>query len=609
MNVVSIVLMEQINASSFLVGLFAVIVSAGLTFAVRTAATRLGFVAKPKSDRWHKRPTAMYGGIAIFLTTIIFYLFAVPKTFESNVIVAGSAFLFLVGLIDDLINIKPYQKLIGQLFGAAIIVGFGLKLPITGFELVDIGITVFWLVGVTNAVNLLDNMDGLAAGIAAIAAGALAFGFAANGQYSEFVLVSVFVGTLLGFLVFNFNPATIFMGDCGSMFIGFLLSSSVMLNQSGGRSRSILTIIAVPVLILFVPIFDTTFVTVLRKLWGRKASQGGRDHTSHRLVALGLSERSAVLMIYSFAAAAGALALVVSRLEMTQSFALISVFTILLSLIGVFLSKVKVYDQRQEELASQNNAVFAFLIDISYKRRIFEVMLDVLLITLSYYAAYFFVPGALDNPTNWELFRNTLPLLIVLKLFAFLAAGVYRGIWRYTSVPDLITFAKGVISGSMLSVLAVLLLYRFENFSRTVFIVDGFILLSAIVGSRIAFRVFREILPLPFPTEGRRVLIYGAGDGGEMVLRELRNNSDWKYQPVGFIDDDPLKKGKIINGLQVFDANGSLADLCRDRDISEILVSSRKISRERLGELRETCRESNISLMRAQIKIESLDFE
>jgi UDP-GlcNAc:undecaprenyl-phosphate GlcNAc-1-phosphate transferase len=601
--------MEQISGSTLYFGLAAVAISAALTFAVRAAARKFGFVAKPKSDRWHKRPTAMYGGVAVFLTVAILYLVAVPKSFESLVILGGSTFLFLVGLIDDLISIKPYQKLIGQLFGAAIIVGFGLKLPLTGLELVDIGITVFWLVGITNALNLLDNMDGLAAGIAAIAATALAIGFAANGQYAEFVLTSIFIGTLIGFLLFNFNPASIFMGDCGSMFIGFFLASSVMLGQSGGRSRSILTIIAIPVLILFVPIFDTTFVTVLRKLWGRKASEGGRDHTSHRLVALGLSERSAVLMIYSFAAAAGALALVVGRLETTQSFALISVFTILLSLIGVFLSKVKVYDERQEDLASQNNAVFAFLIDISYKRRIFEVVLDVLLITLSYYGAYVLVTGSLDNQTNWELFRNTLPLLIVLKLFAFLAAGIYRGIWRYTSVSDLVTFAKGVIAGSMLSVLAILLFYRFQNFSRAVFVLDGFILLVAIVGSRIAFRVFREILPLPFSTEGRRVLIYGAGDGGEMVLRELRNNSEWQYQPVGFIDDDPLKRGKIINGLQVFDANGTLADLCRDKAISEILVASRKIPRERLNDMRELCRSANISLMRAQIKIESLDFD
>lgn len=601
--------MEQSSIQPFIYGGGGILLSIGMTLLVRNLAHRFGYVAKPKSDRWHKRPTAMYGGVAIFLSTITLYLVLVPKTFESNVIIAGSTFLFLVGLIDDLLNIKPYQKLIGQLFGAALIVGFGLELPLTGYELLDTGITVFWLIGITNAVNLLDNMDGLAAGIAAIASLVLAYGFAVNGQMPELILTSVFIGALIGFLVFNFNPASIFMGDCGSMFIGFLIASSVMLSQTGGRSRSVLTILAVPVLILFVPIFDTTLVTIIRKLWGRKASTGGRDHTSHRLVALGLSERSAVLMIYGFAAAAGVLAVVVNSLEAAQSFAMIAIFTIILSFMGVYLSKVKVYEERQEDLAAQNNAVFAFLIDISYKRRIFEVILDVFLITLSYYFAYIIVFGAMGSDANWQLFASTLPLLIVLKLFAFLAAGVYRGIWRYTSISDLIVFGKGVIFASALSVLAILLLYRFQNFSRAVFVLDGFILLFALVSSRLAFRVFRELLPMPHTRVGQRVLIYGAGDGGEMVLRELRNNPDLQYQAVAFLDDDPLKKGKVINGLQVYEANGSLGRLCREKDIREILVSTRKLSKERIGELRDICRTENVDLKRAQIKIESLDFD
>jgi UDP-GlcNAc:undecaprenyl-phosphate GlcNAc-1-phosphate transferase len=601
--------MEQVQLLPIIYGITAVLLGAALTFAVRSFAQRNGYVAKPKSDRWHKQPTAMYGGVAIFVTTVSLYLLFVPKTYESNVIIAASTFLFVVGFLDDAIGIKPYQKLIGQLIGAAMIVGLGLKLPLTGFELVDIGITVFWLVGITNAVNLLDNMDGLAAGIAAIAATTLAFGFASSGQTAELLFISVFIGALLGFLIFNFNPASIFMGDCGSMFIGFLLASSVMLSQSGGRSRGILTILAVPVLILFVPIFDTTLVTIIRKVRGRKASVGGRDHTSHRLVALGLSERRAVLMIYGFAAAAGLLAIFVGRLETTQSFALIAIFTIVLSFIGVYLSKVRVYDEREEQLASENNAVFAFLVDVSYKRRIFEVILDVFLITLSYYFAYLFVLGPSGIQANWDLFISTLPLLIVIKLFAFLIAGVYRGIWRYTSVADLITFGKGVVLGSVLCVLAFLLLYRFQNFSRAVFILDGLLLFFALVGSRLAFRLLREILPLPHASEGHRVLIYGAGDGGEMVLRELRNNSELMYQPVGFLDDDPLKKGKIIYGLQVFDGNGTLAELCREKDIREILVSTRKIPSEKLSELRDICRDSNVALKRAQIKIESLDFD
>ncbi|HKX83177.1 MAG TPA: hypothetical protein VJL58_03065 [Pyrinomonadaceae bacterium] len=601
--------MQQFLANPFAVGGLGLIASAALTLAVRAYAIRTGFVAKPKSDRWHQRPTAMLGGVAIFISVLLVYGLFLEKTPESILLLTGSSFLFLVGLLDDVLNIKPYQKLIGQLIGATLLVGFGLTLPLTGYELVDIWITVFWLVGITNAINLLDNMDGLAAGIAAIAAISLAIGFALNGQTPELLLVTVFVGALLGFLIFNFNPASIFMGDCGSMFVGFLLAGSVLIGQQGGRSRGVFSILAVPVLILLVPIFDTTFVTVIRKMWGRKASQGGRDHTSHRLVALGLSERSAVIMIYAFAIAAGVLSLFVAQLPVTQSLALIGVFTVVLAIVGVYLSKVKVYEETEEELAAQNNAVFAFIIDVSYKRRIFEVFLDALLITLSYYAAYVLLFGTLENSGNWNLFLQTVPLLVVLKLFAFLAAGVYRGLWRYASIADFITFTKGVVLGSVLSVFAILLLFRFQNFSRAVFVVDGLILLLAIVGSRMAFRLIREVLPSAVRVDGRRVLIYGAGDGGEMVLRELRNNASWNYRPVGFIDDDPLKKNKVINGLTVFDANGSLPAICRDKDIQEILISTRKISRETLDRVRGICREYDISLKRAYIKIEPMDFE
>ena len=601
--------MEQIVANPLIAGTISLALAAGLTYGVREMARRYGFVAKPKSDRWHKRPTAMMGGVAIFLATLLMYALLVPKTPESLIVIGSSSFLFVVGLLDDVLNIKPYQKLIGQLIGATMIVGLGPKIPITGYEIVDIWITVFWLIGITNAINLLDNMDGLAAGIAAIACISLATAFAVNGQANELLLVSIFVGALLGFLLFNFNPASIFMGDCGSMFVGFLLASSVLMGQAGGRSRGIFSILAVPVLILFVPIFDTTFVTVLRKLWGRKASQGGRDHTSHRLVALGLSERSAVLMIYAFAVAAGLLSLAVSQLRTFQSLVLIGFFTAVLAIIGVYLSKVKVYDEREEDLAKRNNAVFAFLIDVSYKRRIFEVFLDAFLITFSYYAAYVLLFGPLEGTANWELFITTAPLLVILKLFAFLAAGVYRGIWRYTSIGDFITFTKGVLAGSMLSVFAILLIYRFQNFSRAVFVLDGLILLLLLVGSRMAFRLIREFLPQGGAVDGRRVLIYGAGDGGEMILRELRNNPRWNYRPVGFVDDDPRKKGKIINGLQVYDANGSLADICRTKSIEEILISSGKISKDALSRIREVCHDGDIALKRAQLKIEPVDFE
>lgn len=590
------------------VGSLATILSVICTLAVRSLAVRYGFVAKPKSDRWHKRPTAMLGGVAIFIATAVVYFLLVPPTRQSLIVVGASAFLFAVGLIDDILIIRPYQKLIGQLIGAGTLVLSGLKLPLTGFEILDIWITVFWVIGITNAINLLDNMDGLAAGISAIAAFSLAMNFAVNGLSNELLLTSALIGALVGFLVFNFNPASIFMGDCGSMFIGFLLSGTVLLNQVGGRSRGVVAILAVPVLILFVPIFDTTFVTVLRKLWGRKASQGGRDHTSHRLVALGLSERTAVLMLYGFAVIAGVLSLLVGQIGPAKSFALIGFFVVVLVIIGVYLSKVKVYEGEDEQRAVEGSAMFAFLVNVSHKRRIFEVFLDAFLITLAYYTSFAML-RMFEYESNWTLFLKTLPLLMLIKLGAFLAVGVYRGLWRYMSVGDMITIAKGVFLGSVLTVFAILLVYRFEGFSRTVFFLDGILLLLAVVGSRMAFRIIRQILPLPVLTDGRKVLIYGAGDGGEMVLRELNNNPEWNLLCVGFIDDDPLKSGKVIHGLKVFDGNERIAEICREKDIAEILISARNMRTEQLSNIRDVCRDGNITLKRAQMKIEPVGFD
>src|SRR5437763_4125199 len=313
-------------------------IALALTPVVRALAPRMGFVARPKTDRWHKRSTAMMGGVAIWSAVIVTYLTLVPHSRQGWVVVGASSFLFFVGLVDDILHAKPYQKLIGQDVGAAIAVNYGLALPWTRSLSVNMVITIFWLIGITNATNLLDNMDGLATGIASIASAFLTLSFIANNQPTEALMMAVFAAALLGFLIYNSHPASIFMGDCGSMFIGFFLASMALVNGSGGgRSRSVVAVLAVPVLVLVVPIFDTTFVTLMRTMAGRAPSQGGRDHTSHRLVALGLSERHAVWMLYSFAAAAGALAIFVRHAALGLSIGAIAAFTLVLTLAGIHL--------------------------------------------------------------------------------------------------------------------------------------------------------------------------------------------------------------------------------------------------------------------------------
>jgi UDP-GlcNAc:undecaprenyl-phosphate GlcNAc-1-phosphate transferase len=364
-------------------------------------------------------------------------------------------------------------------------------------------------------------------------------------------------------------------------------------------------VLAVPILVLFIPIFDTTFVTVLRKLSGRSASVGGRDHTSHRLVALGMSERRAVLMLYGFAALSGVLAMLVQRARLDVSLAAIAAFTILLTLLGVYLAGVKVYDQSEEEMALKEKPLYTFLVDVSYKRRIFEVLLDVVLVILSYWAAY-----AINFPPAspaWKLFIRTLPVLVFVKMSVFLVMGVYRGLWRYTSMSDMVVFAKAIAVSSVASVLMVLFVFRFEGFSRTVFATDAVLMFLFLAGSRMAFRLFRQVLPAVGTHNGRRVLIYGAGDGGELLLRELRNNRELNLSPIGFLDDDPAKSGKVIHGLRVFGGNGDLASVCAQHDVDEIVISSLKMTDARIQEVVDSCQERQIAVRRMRITIEDLN--
>jgi UDP-GlcNAc:undecaprenyl-phosphate GlcNAc-1-phosphate transferase len=188
----------------------------------------------------------------------------------------------------------------------------------------------------------------------------------------------------------------------------------------------------------------------------------------------------------------------------------------------------------------------------------------------------------------------------------FLVMGVYRGLWRYTSMSDLIVFAKAVMLSSVGSLLLLLFLFRFEGYSRKVFVIDAVLMFLFLATSRLAFRLFRQLLPAVSKHEGRRVLIYGAGDGGELLLRELRNNRDLKLAPIGFLDDDPSKSGQVIHGLRVFGANGDLGTVCAQYEVDEVVISRMKMSEERIQEVLRTCSERQITVKRMRITMEEL---
>lgn len=588
-------------------GLFAMLVtfasSISLTALVRLLARHFGIVAKPKADRWHTRPTALLGGVAISLSTLFSCILFVPWTKQSITVLAGSSLMFVLGLVDDLVNLKPYQKLIGQLIAASIIVSANLLLPWTGYFPINVLITLFWLVGITNAINLLDNMDGLAAGVSAVAAIFLSLQFILHDPsgMNYAWMTMLFAATLIGFLVFNHNPASIFMGDCGSLFIGFFLASSALLTNQAGRSRSFLPVIAVPVMVLLIPIFDTTLVFILRKLAGRSIAQGGRDHTSHRLVALGLSERRAVWMLWALAAISGFMGLCIQQLPLEASIVGVFLFSLALIYLGIHLGKVKVYE------ISQPAPVLGFLIDLSYKRRVFEVLLDCCLIILAYYSSYVIVFGPLESSADPLPFFQSLALVVGLKIASLTAAGVYRGLWRYISAELLWVYFRAALIGSMASVVVLTLIFRFQGFSRVMFVLDGFILFFLLVGSRYAFRFFRSLFKINHTSENvKKVLIYGAGDGGEILAREISGNPEWQLKTVGFLDDDPNKQGRLLRGLRIFGNLDQIEEFCEKTGASQVIISSIRFSSERINEIRDCCEKYGLELFKLSLKIEPI---
>src|SRR3954467_7332954 len=285
------------------------------TPACRALAHRYGFVAKPKQDRWHKRPTALFGGVAIAavalgLGTTLGLQPTVTPLLVTAAMIAG------FGLVDDALSLKASTKLIAQVTAASVLLLFGFRLQWLDSMAGDAMLTLFWIVGVTNAFNLLDNMDGLCAGTALIAGTFLLIDLVGNPALAGAALyLAGLLGATAGFLVYNVYPASIFMGDTGSLLLGLNLAAiSLIANGGDAQGRSgLLSVVAAPVLPLLVPIFDTTLVTALRVLSRRSPSQGGRDHSSHRLPRARPPPPRAVATLWMLAAAGGMISILPRR--------------------------------------------------------------------------------------------------------------------------------------------------------------------------------------------------------------------------------------------------------------------------------------------------------
>jgi UDP-GlcNAc:undecaprenyl-phosphate GlcNAc-1-phosphate transferase len=475
--------------------------------------------------------------------------------------------MFVLGLVDDLHRLAPIYKLIGQVVAAALLVFSGVVYPLRGSMTVNIVVSIVWLVGITNAFNLLDNMDGLSAGVALISTGYLTVFYVSGGHGDYAIMVAVAAGAIAGFLLFNFNPARIFMGDAGSLFLGFLLGATSLLAVT--HVSGVPAFVLAPITVLAIPIFDTLFVSVTRRLRGQAISQGGTDHSSHRLVRLGLQERRAVLLLYALSAGSGAVALLTRHLSSAAAPGLIGFWFFFLLLFGIQLF----HDEGANEAHASTPTPFLKRV---LSRDTLVFLLDPLAMVLSYYLAYVLRFGGRIPGNDQALLLRSLPIVVALKLLSLWMCRAFRHSWWRGSVNDIYRVGSAVVIGEALSILALTGLYRFNGFSRAVFVIDALATWVFLLAVRRSSSLFRDTICTWRNETGpqRRVFILGTSARAELALRFLR---DQRIECAGFIDTNGgADLRRYVFGRPVLGRLDDLARLSKKHGIFEVVLPDRE---------------------------------
>ncbi|WP_226678970.1 glycosyltransferase family 4 protein [Mesobacillus jeotgali] len=315
------------------------IISVLITPLIKKLAIKIGAVDQPNHRKVHQKIMPRLGGLAIYITFIIGFLILQPDSPYAMAIILGSLVIVVTGVLDDLMELSAKVKLGGQLLATGIVVFWGgvqvsfINLPFGGqieFGVMSIPITILWIVGITNAINLIDGLDGLAAGVSSIALITISGMAMIMGDGFVVIMSSLVLFSTLGFLIYNFHPAKIFMGDTGALFLGYIIA---VLSLLGFKNITFISLI-VPIIILGVPISDTFFAIIRRIVHKKPLSAPDKSHLHHCLLRFGFSHRQTVLIIYAIAAFFGIAAVIFSMATVWGSFLIIAVLLILIELLA-----------------------------------------------------------------------------------------------------------------------------------------------------------------------------------------------------------------------------------------------------------------------------------
>lgn len=546
-----------------------------LTPVARVLGRAVGWVSRPRPDRWNVQPVgkSLLGGAAMltaFWVSLLVTAHSLPG-WGWKILFAGGAAFAIIGFIDDHLEFRPSTKIFYQVLAALVPVMLGLRIAGLSPILTQV-LAIAWIVCVVNAVNLLDNMDGLAAGVTGIAAVFLAYHGYLNGQLPTLLAGSCLAGACFGFLRYNFPPSTIYMGDAGSHFLGYALAVLCLLsvNMTG---RTVTATLLVPVLVLLVPIFDTALVAVTRFASGRSVTAGATDHSSHRLISLGLSERRTAVLTYALALLGGGLSIMAPRASLSLVAVVVLFVAVGLYYFGTFLSKAPVELKEPARIEdARRNRVAIFDAFVPFKWGILDVIADLAVVVASYIAAFLLRYEGVLSDYNASLLQKSLPILIACRLIAFRLFGLYRKVHGHFGIADVLDAGKAILASSSAFVVILVVLYRFHDYSRAVMIMDAVMTFGLIIVLRTSLNFFQELFTRTGGVGRRRTVIVGAGSVGGALVRVLRHDPEVPREIVAFLDDDPGKIGRRLSGVPIYGMHKLLALLQGD-EVDEIVVT------------------------------------
>ncbi len=567
-------------------------------------AMRLGMVDQPDARRVHTRPTPRGGGLAVVLAfhvacAVIFlppwaqFSGRLTEQWWLNFLVLSGG-LTVVGFLDDFLSLRASVKLCGQI---AVAVGawfldfrvgsmFGVNLP----DWVDLLLTVFWFVALMNAFNLIDGMDGVAAGLGSIASAALIGSFLLRGQPADCLVTLGLLGACLGFLQYNFHPARVFLGDTGSMFIGFTLAAISLSTYTKGTA---FTALAVPALVVGVPLFDT-FLAVwrrtARKILGHADKRKGagkdggvfgadKDHLHHRLHATGRSQKKVALLLYVAALTLAAVGLLAQIFHDLAGGIYLLAFVAGTFVIVRHVAHVELWDSASALVHGLSRPLRREVVVPLY------IAGDLAILVFSQFLAHVIIRGSVGSGALRQGIVQDIGFQVAIPFVAVALAGMYRRIWSRARLMDFLSLATALCGGLAVG-FAIVSMVETELTKLRLLetAIQGGFALALMAGLRLFRRIAADVRGsvmargLTTTKDLQRALIYGAGHTGLLFLHaegDAAPGSGRGYRVVGFLDDDTNIHGRIMHGFPVLGGRENLSTLLPSTAADLVIVAAR----------------------------------